>query len=165
MIRRIQEDSNKKSRAAAYFVLGKITKNTSDLSAVQFLINQAYTETDRYITSSIYDLLAEIPKPKGTEISTLKLAVHDKDWLIRHSAIRSLGGCLKTEAEDILISISDSSDDPFDIIYANATLNRFGTTRAIPTLEKHLKSRKRDVKDSARYAIDEIRRREGNQPK
>ena len=160
LIRKIQSEPNKKVRAAAYFVLGNVMKNTSDTTAVQFLIDQAYKETDRYVSSSIYNLLADIPKPTGTDISTLKLAVIDEDWLIRHSAISALGGCQDAEAEETLISISDSTDDPFDIVYANATLNRYGTALALPTLEKHLKARKRDVRDSAKFAIEEIRRRE-----
>jgi HEAT repeat protein len=160
LVERIQTEKNKKVRDAANFVLGKITKNTSNPTAVQFLIDRAYEETDRHISASIYGLLAEISKPKGIDISTLKLVVIDEDSLVRHAAIRALGGCSDPEAEDILISISDSSDDPFDIIYANATLNKFGTPKAIPVLEKHLRSRKRDVRDSAKYAIEEIRKRE-----
>ncbi|WP_367864441.1 hypothetical protein [Pedobacter sp. WC2423] len=56
-----------------------------------------------------------------------------------------------------MIDIIDNTDDLYDLTYANATLNTMGTPRAIPSLEKHLKSRKKDVKDSARYAIDEIK--------
>lgn len=53
-----------------------------------------------------------------------------------------------------------TSSDAYDITYANAALNRIGTARAIPAIEKHLKSRKRDVKMSAKLAIEEISKRE-----
>ena len=62
-------------------------------------------------------------------------------------------------AETALIEILNDSDDPYDLVYTNATINAIGTPRAIPFLEKHLKSRKRDVKDSAKYAIEEIKKR------
>jgi HEAT repeat protein len=159
LVEKIETEKDKKVRDAAYFILGKVTQNTSDPLAVQFLIDRAYEETDRHISASIYDRLADIAKPEGIDISTLKLAAVDTDWRIRHSAIQALGGCSDPEAEETLISISGSSDDPFDIVYANATLNRFGTPKAIPVLETHLKSRKRDVRDSAKYAIEEIRKR------
>lgn len=159
LIKIIEEESSEKARRAAYFVLGKISKNTNSDAAVNFLADRAYKETDRYLSSSIYDLLAEISKSDGFDISTLKLAVIDEDSLIRHSAIRALQWSRNPEVEDILISISDSSDDPFDVIYANAALNRSGTVKALSTLEKHIKSRKKDVAISATLAIQEITKR------
>lgn len=155
----IEKESSETARRAAYFVLGKISKNTGSDAAVVFLVDRAYWETDRYLSSSIYDLLADIPKPDGIDTSTLRLAVIDEDSLIRHSAIRALQWSGDPDVEDILISISDSSDDPFDVTYANAALNRSGTDKALSTLEKHVKSRKRDVAVSAKLAIEKITKR------
>ena len=86
-------------------------------------------------------------------------ATKSDKWLIRHSAIRSLKNALDSVAETALIEILNDSDDPYDLVYTNATINTIGTLRAIPFLEKHLKSRKRDVKDSAIHAIEEIKKR------
>ena len=80
-------------------------------------------------------------------------------WLIRHSAIQSLNNSADILAETALIEILDNSDDQYNLTYSNATLSRIGTKRAIPHLEKHLKSRKRDVKGSAKFAIEEIMKR------
>jgi HEAT repeat protein len=95
----------------------------------------------------------------GTDLAPLIRATKNARWQIRHSAIQSLNNSEDRIAETTLIEILEHSADPYDLIYANATLNKIGTVAAIPFLERHLKSRKRDVRDSARHAIDEIIRR------
>lgn len=109
--------------------------------------------------SSLLDRIANIKKPIGTDLQPLIQSIKNDKWLIRHTAIRSLNYSFDSVAETALIEILDSSNDPYNLTYANATLNKIGTIRAIPHLEKHLKSRKRDVKDSAKYAIEEIIKR------
>lgn len=161
---RIESEQNKEALGAAYFILGKVAKNTEDSSVAQFLIDRTRVETDRYIVGSIFDRVAEIPKPVGTDFSALTEALNSSDWLIRHSAINALDNSLDSRAEDIAISISDQSDDPLEITYANAVLNKIGSIRAIPFLEKHLKSRKREVKDSAKLAISAISKRNETVP-
>ncbi len=160
LIKFISEEKDKKKRGSAYFLLGHIAKNTENLSAVNFLIERVGFETDKYIISSLLDRIANIKKPNGIDLQPLIKATKSEKWLIRHSAIQSLNNSEDALAESTLIEIIDSSIDPFDLTYANATLNRIGTPRAIPYLEKHLKSRKRDVKDTARYAIEEIVKRD-----
>lgn len=155
----IDNEKDKKKRNKAYFLLGHIAKNTSDLKALVYLISRVNKETDKYIISSLLDRIADINKPIGTDLQPLIQATKSNMWLIRHSAIQSLNNSFDSVAETALIEILDSSDDPYNLTYANATLNRIGTPNAIPYLEKHLKSRKRDVKDSAKYAIEEIKKR------
>ena len=156
----IDNEKDKKKRNKAYFLLGHIAKNTSDLKALVYLISRVNKETDKYIISSLLDRIADINKPIGTDLQPLIQAIKSDKWLIRHSAIQSLNNSFDSVAETALIEILDSSDDPYNLIYANATLNRIGTPKAIPYLEKHLKSRKKDVKDSAIYAIEEIKNRQ-----
>lgn len=155
----IDNEKDKKKRNKAYFLLGHIAKNTSDLKALVYLISRVNKETDKHIISSLLDRIADINKPIGTDLQPLIQAIKSNMWLIRHSAIQSLNNSFDSVAETALIEILDSSDDPYNLTYANATLNRIGTPNAIPYLEKHLKSRKRDVKDSAKYAIEEIKKR------
>ena len=155
----IDNQKDKKKRDRAYFLLGHIAKNTSDLKALQYLISRINQETDKYIISALLDRIAAIKKPIGTDLQPLIQATKSDKWLIRHSAIQSLKNASDSVAETALIEILIDSDDPYDLTYANATLNKIGTLRAIPFLEKHLKSRKRDVKDSAKYAIEEIKKR------
>lgn len=155
----IDNEKDKKKRDRSYFLLGHIAKNTSDLKALNYLIYRIQKETDKYIIASLLDRIAAIKKPIGTDLQPLIQATKSDKWLIRHSAIQSLKNALDSVVETALIEILNDSDDPYDLVYTNATINTIGTLRAIPFLEKHLKSRKRDVKDSAKYAIEEIKKR------
>ena len=155
----IDNEKDKKKRDRSYFLLGHIAKNTSDSKALDYLIFRIQKETDKYIIASLLDRIAVIKKPIGTDLQPLIQATKSDKLLIRHSAIQSLKNALDSVAETALIEILNNSDDPYDLVYANATINTIGTLRAIPFLEKHLKSRKRDVKDSAKYAIEEIKKR------
>lgn len=155
----IDNEKDKKKRDMSYFLLGHIAKNTSDLKALDYLIYRIQKETDKYIIASLLDRIAAIKKPIGTDLQPLIQATKSDKWLIRHSAIQSLKNSSDSVAETALIEILNDSDDPYDLVYTNATINTIGTLRAIPFLEKHLKSRKRDVKDSAKYAIEEIKKR------
>jgi len=155
----IDNEKDKKKRDSSCFLLGHIAKNTSDLKALDYLIYRIQKETDKYIISSLLDRIAAIKKPIGTDLQPLIQATKSDKWLIRHSAIQSLKNALDSAAETALIEILNDSDDPYDLVYTNATINTIGTLRAIPFLEKHLKSRKRDVKNSAKYAIEEIKKR------
>ena len=152
-------EKDKKKRDKAYFILSHIAKNIGDTIAVNYLINRIDKETDKYIIASLLDTISNLKKPIGTDLQPIITATKSDKWLIRHSAIRALNNSVDEIAETTLIKILDNSDDPFDLTYANATLNKIGTIRAIPYLEKHLKSRKRDVKDSAEFAIEEINKR------
>jgi len=156
----IDNEKDKKKRDRSYFLLGHIAKNTSDLKALDYLIYRIQKETDKYIISALLDRIAAIKKPIGTDLQPLIQATKSDKWLIRHSAIQSLKNSSDSVAETALIEILNDSDDPYDLVYTNATINTIGTLRAIPFLEKHLKSRKRDVKDSAKYAIEEIKKRQ-----
>jgi HEAT repeat protein len=155
----IDKEKDKKKRNKAYFLLGHIAKNTNDPEALVYLISRVNRETDKYIISSLLDRIADLKKPTGTDLQALIQAIKSDKWLIRHSAIQSLNNSFDSVAETALIEVLDSSDDPYNLTYANATLNKIGTPIAIPYLEKHLKSRKRDVKDSAKFAIEEIKKR------
>ena len=163
LIHFIDKEKNRKNRDRAYFILGYLAKNTSDDSATQFLIHRIDKETDKYIIGSLLDRIAELKKPKGTDLNPIIDATKNNKWLIRHSAIQALKNSDDQVSEQTLIDILDKSDDPYDLAYSNSTLNRIGTQKAIPHLEKHLSSRKRDVKTSAKLAIEEIIKRNGNE--
>lgn len=155
----IDREKDKKKRDKAYFVLGHLAKNLNNDEALQFLIQRINKETDKYIIASLLDRIADLDKPVGTDLSPIIEATKNSKWLIRYAAIRAFANTKDGLAEAILIEIIDISDDPHDLLYANATLNKIGTLKAIPYLQKHIKSRKRDVKDSAKLAIEEIEKR------
>ncbi len=159
----IDKEKDKKRRDKAYFLLGHIAKNTNNTTALNYLIQRVDKETDKYIIASLLDRIGNINKPIGTDLQPLIHATKNDKWVIRHSAIQSLNNSADSLAETALIEILDSSNDPYNLTYSNATLNKIGTLRAIPHLEKHLKSRKSDVKDSAKLAIEEILKRTGQE--
>lgn len=159
LIEFICTEKNKKIRDKAYFALGHLAKNINSQVALNFLISSTAKETDKYIVASIFDRIAHIEKPIGTNLQPIINATKSDKWLIRHSAISALNLSLDETAEMTLTNILNSSDDPYNLIYANAVLNKIGTLKAIPYLEKQLSSRKNDVKDSAKFAIEEIRKR------
>lgn len=159
----IDNEKDKKKRDKAYFLLGHIVKNTNKTTALNYLIQRVEKETDKYIVASLLNRIADIEKPVGTELQPLFNAIKIDKWLVRYSAIQSLNNSSDPLSETTLIEIIDNSDDPYNLIYSNATLNKIGTLRAIHHLEKHLKSRKRDVQNSARFAIEEIIKRNGQE--
>jgi HEAT repeat protein len=154
-------ERDKRKRGKAYFILGHISKNIDDMVALEYLIHSISKEADKYIIASLLDQVANLRKPIITDLQPIIAETKSDKWLIRHSAIRALNNSADEIAETTLIEILNNSNDPFDLTYTNATLNKIGTPRAIPYLEKHLKSRKRDVKDSAKFAIEEINKRHG----
>jgi len=154
----IDTEKDKKKRDKVYF-LDHIAKNTGNPEGLDYLISCVNQETDKYIISSLLDRIADIHKPVGTDLQPLIQATKSDKWLIRHSAILSLNNSSDGLAETVLIDIITNSDESIDSTYANATLGDVGTARAIPFLEKNLRSRKKDVKGSAEYAIEEIKRR------
>ncbi|MGY8911409.1 MAG: HEAT repeat domain-containing protein, partial [Flavobacteriales bacterium] len=155
----IDTEKNKKKRDKAYFLLGHIAKNTNDYKATEYLIKRVEKESDKYVVSSLLDRIANLKKPNGIDLQPIINAIQSDKWTIRQSAIQSLKNSDDKIAEKTLIGILSNSEDQYDLTYANATLNNIGTEKAIPYLEKHLNSRKRDVKGSAKFAIESIKKR------
>jgi len=153
-------EKDKKKRSSLYFVVSKVAVKVDDQDAGAFLIQQLQRESDKYVLMSLLDRISELPKRRSTDITPIIDLTKDKRWQVRHSAIQALKRTDSPIAEQTLIDILMTSSDAYDIVYANATLNRIGTTRAIPAIEQHRNSRKRDVKMSASFAIEEIRKRE-----
>ncbi|WP_405368343.1 HEAT repeat domain-containing protein [Nonlabens sp. Asnod2-A12] len=155
----IDSEKDKKKRDKAYFLLGHIAKNTNNTKATEYLIKRVEKETDKYIVSSLLNRISNLEKPNGIDLQPLINAIENNKWQIRQSAIQSLKNAEDRIAEKALIGILAVSEDQYDLTYANATLNNMGTVKAIPFLEKHLNSKKRDVKGSAKFAIESIKKR------
>ena len=162
----IEDNSQKKQkdiRAAAYFIMGKVLLRTFSREACEFLIRQLEKETDRYILSEILDLIEGLKLPADVDISLIIACTKHDKWDVRHSAIHALGASDTTESKEVLAYFLNQEDENkynYEIIYANAALGRIGTKEDIPLLEKHMNSRKRDMRDSARFAIQRIIDRE-----
>ena len=152
----IEHENDKNKRDRGYFLLGHIAKNTGDAAALKYLLEQAGKETDKYVLSSLLDRIARIRKPPGTDLANLIAATKSDKWLVRHAAIQSLDNCVDAIAEKTLIAIVEESSDAQDVIYANAVLGNIGSREAIRYIERHLNSRKKDVRISAKIAIEAI---------
>lgn len=165
ILKKIIEENhkNKAVREAAYVIIGYSLRNIFNKEACIFLIQRLDEETDKYVVACILDNLARIHIPEDIDMSlVIKCSQNDK-WLIRHSALNALGSSsthVNREALLFFINQEDEKKYEYEIIYANASLGSIGSKEDIPFLEKHVKSRKRDIRDSARFAIDRIKERE-----
>jgi HEAT repeat protein len=155
----VAHEKDKKRRRAAYFILGELGQKVRSLDCASILISRLQREENKYVLSSLLDAVRGVSKPRDLDLGPVFRLLDDDRWLVRHSAIQALSRTDSPEAEDELIELLNATSDPFDIVYCQATLNEIGTAKSIPNLQKNLGSRKRDVKDSARLAIEAIESR------
>ena len=155
----LDTNPKKDQRQAAYFIIGKIGKNLQEPSCALVLLTYVEKEKDKYALASLLERVADIRKPSDIDLNPIYHFLNDKRWLVRHSAIQALINTDSHEAEDKLLAVMEESNDPHDLVYCQAALNRVGSIKSLPMLEKSLKSRKRDVKHSAQAAIEAIQAR------
>ncbi len=160
----LNTEKEKKRRAAAYFIVGKLGLKCRSADCARILIGAISREKDRYIVSSILDRLAAIEKPREVDLSPIFPLLKESKWIVRQSAIGALAKSDSSEAEVEVIAVLIATSDPNDIICCNQTLGEIGSMDAIPHIEKNLTSRKRDVKYTANYAVQSIMARHGVQP-
>lgn len=156
----VQSEPDKKRRKAGYFILGKLGQKLRGYDCASVLLARVSEETDKYVLSRLLEALGEIRKPESLDLRPVFPLLQDKRWLVRHSAIRSLIRADSPEAESQILHALETMSDPFDITYCQATLSEIGRARALPFLEKNLTSRNQHVKESARWAVEAIKRRE-----
>ncbi len=164
LMRIIEENhKNKAVRRAAYIIIGYSLRNIFNKEACIFLIQKLDEETDRQGVESILEGLSRIHIPEDIDMSlVIKCSQNDK-WQIRHSALDALGSSATKANRNALLFFINQEDEnkyKYEIIYANASLGKIGLKEDIPFLEKHIKSRKRDIRASALFAIDRIKERE-----
>ena len=165
ILKKIIEENhkNKAVRRAAYVIIGYSLRNIFNKEACIFLIQKLDEETDRQGVESILEGLSRIHIPEDIDMSlVIKCSQNDK-WLIRHSALNALGSSATKANRNALLFFINQEDEnkyKYEIIYANASLGKIGLKEDIPFLEKHIKSRKRDIRASALFAIDRIKERE-----
>ena len=165
ILKKIIEENhkNKAVREAAYVIIGYSLRNIFNKEACIFLIQRLDEETDKYVVACILDKLARIHIPEDIDMSlVIKCSQNDK-WQIRHSALDALGSSATKANRNALLFFINQEDEnkyKYEIIYANASLGKIGLKEDIPFLEKHIKSRKRDIRASALFAIDRIKERE-----
>lgn len=147
---------SKAERSAAYFMIGAIGNNLEESRCASTLISYIPSETDKQALATLLDGIAKIPLAIGTDLEPVYELLRDTRWLVRHRAIQALRTSTAPETEDRLLAVLVESTDPYDRVYCHSVLNRIGTLKSIPALEAGLESSKRDVKLSAKAAIQEI---------
>ena len=156
----VNKERDKKRRSAAYFILGKLGQKVRGIDCASILLLRLREEQDKYVLSSLLGPLSWIRKPRSLDLEPVYRLLRDDRWLVRHSAIQSLRLTETPEVEDKLIELLVRTTDPYDMTYCHATLSEIGSAKSLPYLQKNLSSRKRDVKDSAQWAIEAIKSRE-----
>jgi HEAT repeat protein len=159
----LQDKRENECRRAAYFILGKLGRKVHAFECSSILLSYVNKETNKYMLSHLLDALGGIRKPKTLDLSPIFQLLKDERWLVRHAAIGALKLTDSLEAEERILELLQTTDDPHNVTYCHATLSEIGTAKALPFIEKNLKSRKRDVKASAQWAINAINARMGGE--
>lgn len=146
----------KAERSAAYFMVGALGENLKESRCASTLISNIPSETDKQALATLLGSIAKVPIGIGTDLGPVYDLLRDTRWLVRHSAIQALRTSTAPETEDRLLAVLVESTDPHDKVYCHSVLNRIGTLKSIPALQAGLGSSKRDVKLSAKAAIQEI---------
>lgn len=149
-------------RENAYSILGKLLSRMMVAEYCQFLIDSLDRESDKSVLHTILACLSRLQLSVELDITPIIACSQNDAWQVRHNAIMVLGASdtdVAREAVRYWVSQEEEKQYKFEIIYANAALGYIGNADDIALLEKHIHSRIRDIKDSAIYAIDQIRRK------
>lgn len=159
--------SDTKMRENAYSVFAKLLLKTFEPEHCQFLIDCLKIETNKYVLHTILTGISCLQLPSDIDISAIIACSKKDEWLVRHNAIMALSQSntdASREAVRYWVMQEDEKQYKFELIYANAALGYIGEIGDIDLLEQHIHSRIPDVKDSAIYAINNIRQRFGMNP-
>lgn len=160
--------SKREIRYAAYFIYGKLLKNTFQAGDCEFLIQRLIKETDKYILSAMLDRISDLKHsnilfPPELDTSPILVLTRNEKWSVRHSAIRALSVCPGENTRKVLayyLAQEDEKTYKHEMYYANIAMQSIGESADIPLLERFLKSRRPDLKITAQYAIQYIQERE-----
>lgn len=149
-------------RENAYSILGKLLSRVMEAEYCQFLIDSLDRESDKSVLHTILACLSRLQLSVELDITPIVACSQNEAWQVRHSAIMALGTSDTDAAREAVrywVFQEDEKQYKLEIIYANAALGYIGNADDIALLEKHAYSRIRDIKDSAIFAIDQIRRK------
>lgn len=149
-------------RENACLLLGKLLLRVMEPEVCQFLVDRLSKETDKYVLHSILGCISRLKIPPEVNIDAIITCSKSEQSLVRHQAIHALVACdtdASREAVRYWVRQTDEKKYKYELIYANAALGYMGDQSDIGLLEQHIHSRIRDVKDSAVYAIENIRKR------
>lgn len=175
LLREIIEENEGKSkekrevRSAAYFIYGRLMEQAFSPEDCDFFLRRLEAETDKYLLHSMLDRVKDwqgrqgILLPPELDTSPVARLAEDGRWLVRHAAIHALGTCPGEGSREALRSWLTKEDEKackYELWYAAIAMQSVGEPEDIPLLERFLKSRRRDLKITAKNAIQYIKERE-----
>lgn len=153
----LSSEKNNEKRKKAYFILGKIAKNTENTEALQFIIDRIDIENNNSVLNNLLSSLKSIKKPENIDIlPILKLLKKENlDSSVRNDAIWALMNTKNEQAEEVLLHLSQQITDETDYShwYINNVLGNIGTRKSIPRLTELAHSKKMDTSATALSAI------------
>lgn len=161
LVNLLKVEPDRQRRVHAEFILYQLGSQGHSAEVVPALLAHLPRERDWHLRSYILDHLAKLDQPVDADVQPILDALKDRWPQVRNAAMAALGGSPSAKAEPALLEIIRRSSDPYELMYSQGSLARIGSPKAIPFLETHAASRKRDVRSTAQGAIDAIRRRHG----
>lgn len=170
-----KKEAERKVRNAVYFIYGRLLEAAFSPEDAAFLLARLDAETNKYVLHSILDRVRDWRDRKGIllppelDTSAIRRLAKNDQWLVRHAAIHALCACPGPESREVLdywLAQEDEKKYKSEMWYAAIALQTVGEPEDIPLLERFLKSRRPDLKITARYAIQYIKERQaaGEQP-
>lgn len=156
------KQADTKARENTYSVFAMRLLRTFEPEHCQFLIDRLRLETNKYVLHTMLSGISCLQLPEGIDVSPIVECSKNDEWMVRHTAIMALAKSSTDagrEAVRYWVNQKDEKQYKFELIYANAALGYIGEPGDIVMLEQHVRSRIPDVKDSAIYAIDNIKKR------
>ena len=156
-------------RSAAYFICGRLMEQAFDRDACAFFLRRLEVETDKNLLHSMLNGVKDwqgkpgILLPPELDSSPVARLAEDDRWLVRHAAIHALKACPGEGSREVLrrwLAQEDEKAYKYEMWYAAIAMQAIGQPEDIPLLERFLKSRRRDLKTTAKYAIQLIKERE-----
>lgn len=155
---------DKEIRRNAYFVLGQLLRKDPDPEYCQFLVDCLQRETDKNVLGAMLTYISGLKLPPEVEITPIVECTRHEKWQVRHNGISALQASHTEAARETVrywVRQEDEKQYKNELIYAQATLGYIGVEADIALLETHTHSRLRNVKQSALFAIGNIRGRLG----
>lgn len=155
-------------RSAAYFIYGRLMERAFSPGDCDFLLRRLEKETDKYLLHSMLDRIQDwqgrqgILLPPELDTSPVARLTEDDRWLVRHAALHALGACPGEGSRKALrcwLSQEDEKACKYEMWYAAIAMQSIGEPEDIPLLERFLKSRRQDLKITAKNAIQFIKER------
>ncbi|MEZ4599876.1 MAG: hypothetical protein R2940_08810 [Syntrophotaleaceae bacterium] len=146
-------------KSAAYYIIGKISKNNRSMLLAEKLLDLLLREPNVSCKFILLEAIAEMPRIGPIDVSSIFPLLRSDNYLIQRASIYAVSCSTKPMAESAIINLLEEPVGNENYISCYGTLSRIGTERAIPYIEKGLNSSVRHQRVCAQLSIDSINRR------